>query len=80
MQGPLHARQLVYTYIPSLRGKPADIVARMVEGRIVKYLAEVTLQGQPFVKDPDQTVEKLLQARKATVQRFHMFIVGEGIE
>lgn len=70
----------IYTAQAAESGKPADIVARMVEGRIVKYLAEVTLQGQPFVKDPDQTVEKLLQARKATVQRFHMFIVGEGIE
>ena len=70
----------IYTAQAAESGKPADIVARMVEGRIVKYLAEVTLQGQPFVKDPDQTVEKLLHARKATVQRFHMFIVGEGIE
>lgn len=70
----------IYTAQAAESGKPADIVTRMVEGRIVKYLAEVTLQGQPFVKDPDQTVEKLLQARKATVQRFHMFIVGEGIE
>jgi elongation factor Ts len=70
----------IYTAQAAESGKPADIVARMVEGRIVKYLAEVTLQGQPFVKDPDQTVEKLLQARKAAVKRFHMFVVGEGIE
>lgn len=70
----------IYTAQAAESGKPADIVTRMVEGRIVKYLAEVTLQGQPFVKDPDQTVEKLLQAHKASVQRFHMFVVGEGIE
>lgn len=61
-------------------GKPAAIVARMVEGRINKFLAEVTLLGQPFVKDPDQTVEKYLKAAGATVAGFHLFVVGEGIE
>lgn len=61
-------------------GKPADIVAKMVEGRINKYLAEVTLMGQPFVKNPDQTVEKLLAEKKAAVNAFTMFVVGEGIE
>lgn len=61
-------------------GKPADIIAKMVEGRIAKYLAEVTLMGQPFVKDPDQTVEKLLTSKKASVSAFTMYVVGEGIE
>jgi elongation factor Ts len=61
-------------------GKPANIVEKMVDGRIAKYLAEVTLLGQPFVKDPDQTVEKLLAAKKAKVNRFTLFVVGEGIE
>jgi elongation factor Ts len=61
-------------------GKPADIIAKMVEGRIAKYLAEVTLLGQPFVKDPDQTVEKLLASKKASVSAFTMYVVGEGIE
>ncbi|MFC4161541.1 translation elongation factor Ts [Chitinimonas lacunae] len=61
-------------------GKPADIVAKMVEGRISKYLAEVTLLGQPFVKNPDQTIEKLLAEKKAKVNAFTMFVVGEGIE
>lgn len=61
-------------------GKPANIIEKMVEGRITKYLAEVTLLGQPFVKDPDQTVEKLLGSKKASVSAFHMFVVGEGIE
>lgn len=61
-------------------GKPANIVEKMVEGRIAKYLAEVTLLGQPFVKDTDQTVEKLLAAKSAKVSNFAMFVVGEGIE
>jgi elongation factor Ts len=61
-------------------GKPADIVAKMVEGRINKYLSEVTLHGQPFVKDPDQTVEKYLKAKGATVSSFALYVVGEGIE
>ena len=61
-------------------GKPADIIAKMVEGRINKYLAEVTLLGQPFVKDPEQTVEKILKAANTTVKSFQMYVVGEGIE
>ena len=61
-------------------GKPAEIIAKMVEGRINKYLAEVTLLGQQFVKNPDQTVEKLLAEQKAKVNAFTMFVVGEGIE
>lgn len=61
-------------------GKPADIVAKMVEGRINKYLAEVTLLGQAFVKDPEQTVEKILKAANTKVHSFQMYVVGEGIE
>jgi len=61
-------------------GKPADIVAKMVEGRINKYLSEITLLGQPFVKNPDETVEKYLKARGVTVNSFTLFVVGEGIE
>lgn len=61
-------------------GKPAEIVEKMVQGRMNKYLAEITLVGQPFVKDPDQTVEALLKARGATVKAFHRLEVGEGIE
>jgi elongation factor Ts len=61
-------------------GKPADIVAKMVEGRIRKYLAEICLVGQPFVKDPDTTVEKLLKAAGAKVTGFVRYEVGEGIE
>ncbi len=61
-------------------GKPAEIIEKMVVGRINKFLAEITLLGQPFVKDPDSTVEKLLKAAGATVLRFARYEVGEGIE
>jgi elongation factor Ts len=61
-------------------GKPAEIIEKMVTGRINKYLKEITLLGQPFVKDPDTTVEKLLKKAGATVTRFERFEVGEGIE
>jgi elongation factor Ts len=70
----------IYTAQAAESGKPADIVTKMVDGRVVKYLAEVTLLGQPFVKNPDQTVEKLLTAKSAKVNGFTLFIVGEGIE
>jgi elongation factor Ts len=61
-------------------GKPDNIVAKMVDGRVAKFLAEVTLLGQPFVKNPDDTVEKLLKSKQAKVHAFHMYVVGEGIE
>ena len=61
-------------------GKPADIIDKMVDGRMKKFLKEITLVGQPFVKDPDQTVGKLLGANNATVTSFVRFEVGEGIE
>ena len=61
-------------------GKPDNIIEKMVEGRLRKYLAEVTLVGQAFVKDPDVTVAKLLKANNATVAEFVRFEVGEGIE
>lgn len=61
-------------------GKPADIIEKMVDGRIKKFLKEVTLLGQPFVKDPDQTVEKLLSKSGAKVSCFVRYEVGEGIE
>ena len=61
-------------------GKPAEIIEKMVMGRVSKYLNEVTLLGQPFVKDPDTTVEKLLKSKGATAVRFSRYEVGEGIE
>lgn len=60
--------------------KPPEIIAKMVEGRLRKYLAEITLIGQPFVKDPDTTVEKLLKKADATVVQFVRYEVGAGIE
>ena len=61
-------------------GKPAEIVEKMVEGRIKKYLAEITLVGQAFVKDPDTTISKLLKGAGAEVLEFVRYEVGEGIE
>ncbi|RIK96514.1 MAG: elongation factor Ts [Burkholderiales bacterium] len=61
-------------------GKPPEIVAKMVDGAVQKYLKEVTLLGQPFVKDDKQTIEQLLKARGAQVAQFVLFVVGEGIE
>jgi len=61
-------------------GKPPEIVEKMVGGRIKKYLKEVTLLGQPFVKDPDQTVEQLVKSAGASVVGFDRLEVGEGIE
>ncbi len=61
-------------------GKPDNIVEKMVEGRMRKFLAENTLLGQAFVKDPDTTVAKLLKSRGASLIQFQRFEVGEGIE
>ena len=61
-------------------GKPAEIIEKMVQGRLNKFLSEVTLLGQPFVKDPDQTVAKLLSQAGAGVNGFVRYEVGEGIE
>ena len=61
-------------------GKPPEIVEKMVNGRVAKFLKEVTLIGQPFVKDPDTTVGKLLKTAGAEVTGFVRFEVGEGIE
>ncbi len=61
-------------------GKPADIAAKMVEGSVQKYLKEVSLFNQAFVKNDKQTVEQMLKAANASVKAFTMFVVGEGIE
>jgi elongation factor Ts len=60
--------------------KPPEIIAKMVEGRLRKYLAEITLLGQPFVKDPETTVEKLVKKAGAKVVKFVRYEVGAGIE
>jgi len=61
-------------------GKPADIAAKMVEGSVQKFLKEVSLLNQTFVKNDKQTVEQMLKATNTTVKGFTMFVVGEGIE
>ena len=61
-------------------GKPAEIVAKMVEGAVQKYLKEVSLLNQPFVKNDKQTVEQMLKAANTTIKGFTMYVVGEGIE
>ncbi|VFR17802.1 Translation elongation factor Ts [plant metagenome] len=61
-------------------GKPADIVAKMVEGSVQKFLKEVTLLSQPFVKNDKQTVEQLLKEKGASIAQFKLYVVGEGIE
>ncbi len=61
-------------------GKPADIVTKMVEGSIQKFLKEVSLLNQTFVKNDKQTIEQMLKANSASIKSFKMFVVGEGIE
>lgn len=61
-------------------GKPADIAQKMVEGSVQKYLKEVALLDQPFVKDDKQSIEQLLKSKGASVAAFTMYVVGEGIE
>jgi elongation factor Ts len=61
-------------------GKPAEIVAKMVDGSVQKYLKEVSLLNQPFVKNDKQTIEQMLKAANSSVQKFALFVVGEGIE
>jgi elongation factor Ts len=74
-----HERQ-VLTNEALNEGKPANIVEKMVVGRLNKYLKEICLVNQPFVKDPDQTVEKFAKAKSATIKSFLRLEVGEGIE
>ncbi len=61
-------------------GKPPEIIEKMIQGKLNKFLAEVTLLGQPFVKDPEQNVGKLLSGAGASVNGFVRYEVGEGIE
>lgn len=61
-------------------GKPADIAAKMIDGAVQKYLKEVSLFNQPFVKNDKQTVEQMLKAEGTAVNRFTLYVVGEGIE
>jgi elongation factor Ts len=70
----------IYTAQAAESGKPPEIVQKMVEGRVQKFLKEVALTGQPFVKDPDTSIEALLKQQGAEVRSFHRLEVGEGIE
>jgi len=65
---------------PKAAGKPAEIVAKMVEGKVRKFLGEITLLGQPFVKDDKQSVGDVLKKAKANIVRFVRYEVGAGIE
>lgn len=79
-QATLDKEREIYSAQAAESGKPADIVAKMVEGRIAKFLKEVSLVDQPFVKDPDSTVGKLVKGAGAEVKGFIRIEVGEGIE
>ena len=70
----------IFTAQAEESGRPADIQEKMIEGRIRKYLEEVTLVGQSFVKDPDMTIEKLLKSESAKVNSFVRLELGEGVE
>ncbi len=76
----LESERAIMTEQAKGSGKPDDIIAKMVDGRMRKYLGEITLVGQPFVKDPDITVGKLLGQHGASVTQFVRYEVGEGIE
>lgn len=70
----------IFTAQAKESGKPDNIVEKMVEGRMKKYLKEITLEGQPFVKNPDQTIAQLLKDADAKVLQFSRMEVGEGVE
>jgi elongation factor Ts len=76
----LEKEREIYTSQAQESGKPADIVEKMVEGRIKKFLSEVSLVDQPFVKEPDRKVGDLLNSANSEVISFYRLEVGEGIE
>ncbi len=76
----LEKEKAVFTATAAESGKPPEIIEKMIGGRIRKYLGEITLVGQPFVRNPDQSVGALLKEHGAEVRAFHRFEVGEGIE
>lgn len=79
-QDVIEKEKEIYSAQAAESGKPADIIEKMVMGRVNKFLKEITLLGQPFVKDPDMTVEKLLKDANAMVESFYRLEVGEGVE
>ncbi|OQW95833.1 MAG: translation elongation factor Ts [Beggiatoa sp. IS2] len=70
----------IYAAQAATSGKPANVIDKMVEGRVQKFLSEVTLLGQPFVKKPEQSIGQLLQTGQGNVACFERFEVGEGLE
>ena len=76
----IEAERNIATLKAAESGKPADIVAKMVEGSVQKYLKEVTLLSQPFVKNDKITVEKMLKDAKTSIKSYSIFVVGEGME
>jgi elongation factor Ts len=78
--GLIEKERSIATQKAAESGKPADIVAKMVEGSVQKYLKEVSLLNQAFVKNDKQTVEQMLKAAGTTVKDFTLYVVGEGIE
>jgi elongation factor Ts len=76
----VEAERSVATLKAAESGKPADIVTKMVEGSVTKYLKEVSLLNQSFVKNDKQTVEQMLKAASTTIKGFTLYVVGEGIE
>lgn len=76
----LERQKAVFTKETENEGKPANIVPRIVEGRVNKYLSEICLVDQPYIKDSDMTVEAYAKSQNATVVNFERFEVGEGIE
>ena len=76
----LEKEKEIYMAQAATSGKPQEIIEKMVQGRLKKYMDEVSLIGQPFVKDPDMTVGSLLNKHRAKVLAFYRFEVGEGIE
>ena len=79
-QDSLAKEREIYLAQASNSGKPENIIEKMVEGRVSKYIKEVTLLGQSFVKNPDMTIQQLLESHDATVEAFVRYEIGEGIE
>jgi elongation factor Ts len=78
--GDLAKEREIFSALAAQEGKPPEIVAKMVEGKLRKHFDEITLVGQQFVKDPDKRVRELLKAKGATVKSFLRYEVGEGID
>ncbi len=76
----LEKEKEIFTAQARESGKPDNIIEKMIEGRMKKYVGEVSLEGQPFIKDPSMKIEKLLKDNEAKVVKFYRFEVGEGIE